>query len=73
VLVVGNVYCQVREISVMIEEQAEVSSGLPSSSRIKACDYLMVQVEKGPSRCYCWKTNSHDSTVITQMRAYDSG
>jgi hypothetical protein len=21
----------------------------------------------------CWKTNSHESTVITQMRAYDSG
>jgi hypothetical protein len=21
----------------------------------------------------CWKSNSHDSTVITQMRAHDSG
>jgi hypothetical protein len=22
---------------------------------------------------WCWKTNSHESTVITQVRAYDSG
>jgi hypothetical protein len=24
-------------------------------------------------RTMCWKTNSHKSTVITRMRAYDSG
>jgi hypothetical protein len=26
-----------------------------------------------PVLVLCWKTNSHESTVITQMRAYDSG
>jgi hypothetical protein len=37
----------------------------------RGCEVLLAEFGAGISRC--WKTNSHKSTVITQMRAYDSG